>query len=309
MRKLARSTIAPGGATLAPHRAAVGVSRPGLRGGRGLPCAEVSDVADTTGGISEQEVARLLAALAEAERDTKDTAARFVSRRPEILEEASARRHQLVYGRRGVGKSTLLRRVAADAAGNTREVIFIDVETLRRRPYPDVLIELLSELLADLDDRLRDTKWWTRVRRRRLRRRLRDLATAMNRLLQEPQTAVHTVSNLRERSRGAHRRRQLGGRLRLRAAASGQGASVDAQGSRGRHDEHGERAEETVEARYYRTKMDGLNEATIPIREVLNAAHQELGVPTLILLDDFYHVPLDDQPEVLAYLHQVVKNL
>ena len=27
------------------------------------------------------------------------------------------------------------------------------------------------------------------------------------------------------------------------------------------------------------------------------------------MLDDFYHVPADDQPDVLAYLHQVVKNL
>jgi hypothetical protein len=29
----------------------------------------------------------------------------------------------------------------------------------------------------------------------------------------------------------------------------------------------------------------------------------------LIVLDDFYHVPYEDQPDVLAYLHQVVKNL
>jgi hypothetical protein len=32
-------------------------------------------------------------------------------------------------------------------------------------------------------------------------------------------------------------------------------------------------------------------------------------IPTLIVLDDFYHVSFDDQPDVLAYLHQVVKNL
>ena len=29
----------------------------------------------------------------------------------------------------------------------------------------------------------------------------------------------------------------------------------------------------------------------------------------LIVLDDFYHVPYGDQPDVLAYLHQIVKNL
>jgi hypothetical protein len=34
-------------------------------------------------------------------------------------------------------------------------VIFVDIETLRQRPYPDVLIELLIEILSGLDERLR----------------------------------------------------------------------------------------------------------------------------------------------------------
>jgi hypothetical protein len=55
--------------------------------------------------------------------------------------------------------------------------------------------------------------------------------------------------------------------------------------------------------------MDGLVEAAILVREVLGDAHEELGVPTLVVLDDFYHIRLADQPEVLAYLHQVVKGL
>jgi hypothetical protein len=106
--------------------------------------------APATRALSDEDVARLLPALAEAERATDETATRFVSPRPGILEEASARRHQLVYGRRGVGKSTLLHRVAAGGSDSGREVIFIDIETLRRRPYPDVLIELLKNLLEDL---------------------------------------------------------------------------------------------------------------------------------------------------------------
>ena len=62
--------------------------------------------------LSDEDVVRLLPALAEAERATEMTAMRFVPPRPGILEEVSAKRHQLVYGRRGV-ESRLLRRVAA----------------------------------------------------------------------------------------------------------------------------------------------------------------------------------------------------
>jgi len=56
--------------------------------------------------------------------------------------------------------------------------------------------------------------------------------------------------------------------------------------------------------------MDGLLSAAVLIRDVLSAAQGALGgKSTLIVLDDFYHVPYGDQPDVLAYLHQVVKNL
>jgi hypothetical protein len=269
-------------------------------------------VTDETQGsdvLTDEDVARLLPALAEAERATEATAARFVAPRPGILEEASARRHQLVYGRRGVGKSTLLRQVAADGPGSGREVIFIDVETLRRRPYPDVLIELLKELLEDLEERLRNGGWLTVRKRRRLLRRVRDLAEAMSLLLQEPQSAEHTVRTLRSRSRGAQKRWSVGGRGRVALEQPGGGASATVEGTAGQHDAHDERSQASVEARYERTKMDGLVEAAILIRHVLDDAHKELAVPTLVVLDDFYHIRLEDQPEVLAYLHQVVKGL
>jgi hypothetical protein len=258
---------------------------------------------------SDDDVARLLPALAEAERANDETPTRFVPPRPGILEEASARRHQLVYGRRGVGKSTLLRRVAAGGSDSGREVIFIDIETLRRRPYPDVLIELLKNLLDDLAVRLRRGGWLRRLKRRGLLRRVTQLADAMSLLLQEPQSAEHTVKVLRSKSRQAEKRWSVGGSGRLalrRPALEGAG---EASGSAGTREAHGDETEAGFEARFERSKMDGLVEAAIPIREVLGDAHEELAVPTLLVLDDFYHVRSIDQPEVLAYLHQVVKGL
>ena len=258
---------------------------------------------------NDEQVAKLLALLAEAARAGPDTVGRFVSPRPGILEEASAQRHQLVHGRRGVGKSTLLRRVAAGGSGVSREVIFIDVETLRGRPYPDVLIELLARLLTDLESRLRRDGFMVRLKRRRLLRRVRRVSDLMDRLLKEPQTAEHTVKELRSESR--HTARRLGGRGQIKTAiphkvATGSG-SVDAGMTK--ESDKDNKTEAASEAHYERTKMDGLSEAAILISRVLGAAHDELKVPTLVVLDDFYHIRLADQPEVLAYLHQVVKEL
>jgi hypothetical protein len=257
---------------------------------------------------SDEAVARLLPALAEAERANEETPARFVPPRPGILEEASARRHQLVYGRRGVGKSTLLRRVAADGS-DSREVIFIDIETLRRRPYPDVLIELLKNLLDDLAARLRRGGWLQRWKRRGLLKRVTRLADAMSLLLQEPQSAEHTVKILRSQSRQAEKRWSLGGQGKVALRRPAVALGGEAGGSVGAREARGDEAEASSEARFERTKMDGLVEAAILVREVLGDAHEDLGVPTLLVLDDFYHIRSADQPEVLAYLHQVVKGL
>ena len=261
-------------------------------------------------GISDEDVARLLAALAEAERATAaESVMRFVPPRPAILEEASARRHQFVFGRRGVGKTTLLRRVAAGGSDSGRAVIFIDIETLRGRPYPDVLIELLGELLQHLEARLEEGGWKPRWKRRKLLGRGRGLADAMGLLLREPQSAEHTISTLRDQSMRKSSRRSFGGGVRLALQRRGTSVDVAAAGGATRAGEVGEQSEAKVEAKFEKTKMDGLSEAAILIRDVLNDAQKELGVPTLVVLDDFYHIALDDQPEVLAYLHQVVKDL
>jgi hypothetical protein len=266
---------------------------------------------DTNGpqGVSQEDVTRLLPALAEAERANEETVGRFVAPRPGILEEVSARRHQLVYGRRGVGKSTLLHRVAAGGPANDRAVIFVDIETLRGRPYPDVLIELLKELLDHLDARLRADGRWTSWQRRKLLSRVRQLAEAMSRLLQEPQLAEHTVRTLRSQAHRSGSGWSLKGRVGVRASNHGVGADANVGGHVGSDNARNEKTEATVAARFEKTKMDGLVEAAVLIRNVLGGAQKELGVPTLVVLDDFYHVPLDDQPEVLAYLHQIVKGL
>jgi hypothetical protein len=259
-------------------------------------------------GISDTDVARLLPALAEAARANEDTAARFVPPRPAILEEVSARQHQFVFGRRGVGKSTLLRRVAAGGSESPRGVIFIDIETLRRRPYPDVLIELLKVLLDDLDTRLRGNGLWRSWKRRKLRSRVRALSEAMSELLREPQSAEHTVTSLRSTAANVEKKSSVG----VEGQAGGGNAIVRGELKAGAgitsSSASGELEETRADAKFQRTKMDGLVEAAILIRVVLGDAQAELAVPTLVVLDDFYHVARDDQPEVLAYLHQVVKG-
>ena len=252
--------------------------------------------------ISDEQVVKLLPALAEAARADKTTAGRFVPPRIGILEETASRRHQFIFGRRGVGKSTLLRKIESQAPTESHgDVIFVDVETLRGRPYPDVLIELLIELLNSLEKRLQtkagrvDVSW----SRRKTRKELRRLTQTMRRLLNEPQVARRIIRELQSSS-----------------TSRGIGFGVDGKvkriiSAKARTDHNRERSrEETREAEVEESKMDGLTSAAVLIRRTLEEAQKHVNEgATLIVLDDFYHVPYDAQPEVLAYLHQIVKNL
>jgi len=248
--------------------------------------------------ISDEQLPTLLAALAEAARAERRTAERFVPPRIGILEETASRRHQFVLGRRGVGKSTLLRKIESSGNDVERIVVFVDIETLRE--YPDVLIELLIELLDGLRGRLKPDAWYRvdqRVARVRVRRRLAKLTATLRRLLAQPQVAQRTVRELQSRASGG----SVGGGLWLRHQDQGVDATAEASRTR--------TSEESSEGSEERTKMDGLLAAAVLIRDVLAAAQDALGdKSTLIVLDDFYHVPFDDQPDVLAYLHQIVKN-
>ena len=243
--------------------------------------------------ITDEELPKLLAALAEAARADRRTAARFVPPRIGILEETASRRHRFVLGRRGVGKSTLLRKIESSEQESNSAVVFVDIETLRDRPYPDVLIEMLIELLRGLRDRLAPEDWYRvdqRIARFTVRWRLTTLTDALRRLLAQPQVAQRTVRELQSRASGVSARGRLGVRWR------GQGVEAEGAASRGRS------RRETSEGAEQLTKMDGLLSAAVLIREVLTGAQDAMGdTPTLIVLDDFYHVSFDDQPDVLAY--------
>ncbi len=252
--------------------------------------------------ISDDQVVKLLPVLAEAARADKGTAERFVPPRIGILEETASRRHQFVFGRRGVGKSTLLRKIESQAASEGHgDVIFVDVETLRGRPYPDVLIELLIELLDSLERRLKAKAGRVDLKRsrRQTRKALRDLTRTMRQLRNEPQVAQRVIRQLQSTGRGIDLGAGIEGRVKRVISAK---ARAEYKKLRSR--------EETKEAHVEESKMDGLQGAAVLIRQTLARAQEHLdGGATLIVLDDFYHVPYDAQPDVLAYLHQVVKNL
>jgi hypothetical protein len=154
--------------------------------------------------LHDRHIGGLLASLEEAARADQQTTLRFVPPRAGIVDVVSARRHQFVLGRRGVGKSTLLHVAEATSTERGSAVAFVDLETLRGIPYPDVLIQLLIQVLAALRDRLGAMErrrsigaWWGLTL---LKFEIRRLEHDLTSLLAAPQEMEKTVTRLKKKS-------------------------------------------------------------------------------------------------------------
>ena len=134
--------------------------------------------------ITDESVAAILPILAERTRATERIASSFRPPQPGLLEEAGARRHQLIVGRRGVGTSMLLLNLIQTALNENQLVVFLDMETYRGIPYPDVLIHVLEALAGQLTEQLRKEQGF--FRGWRLRRHLKQLRHKLKDLLADP---------------------------------------------------------------------------------------------------------------------------
>ena len=197
----------------------------------------------------------------------------------------------------------LLLTVAERTRDQNRPLAYIDIETLRDNPYPDVLIRLLMELVTALDENLGKASGISpRRSARKARRGLRGLRKRLDTLLTDPQEAIHNLTQSTRRIRG----KQAQAEAKAGAASHGVGASAGVGTDRAITDE---RTDE-IQAQFTRTKLEGLRAETIEFRAALELALAATGNRgAVVILDDFYFIRREDQPDVLSYLHSVVKNL
>jgi hypothetical protein len=114
--------------------------------------------------LSSPDVDKLVTLVEEATRATKDTPRRFIEPARGTLDRAKSRRHHIVFGRRGSGKTSLLRRARADLTLQRVPSAMVDLEAFKGHTYPDVLLSVLIETLCAFDTWLEtvvDPKNWT----------------------------------------------------------------------------------------------------------------------------------------------------
>src|SRR5690348_5447113 len=93
--------------------------------------------------LNSQELKTLVTNVEEAARSSEEGVKHFIEPARNTLARAVNRRHHIVFGRRGSGKSSLLRKAAADLTTDRRPIAYVNLEAFKGHSYPDVLLSVL----------------------------------------------------------------------------------------------------------------------------------------------------------------------
>jgi hypothetical protein len=279
--------------------------------------------------LNTDQIDRLMTLVEEATRATKDTPRRFIEPARGTLERAKSRRHHIVFGRRGSGKTSLLRKAGADLTLRRIPIAFIDLEAFKGHAFPDVLLSVLIETLNAFDAWLSTagsnaaskTSFWKRIWGGAPERPPLDKKkVAQVRQLLQSETKL--LTDLLHSEDDAELVRQVGTsqHLKTRTASSATGKSEISFGT------HGAKADAAVDAKAEseqsggseqktdhtektkRNKLGFLHRKIIDFQKIFDAMVDLSGSDAFIFLDDLYHLRRSDQADVLDYFHRIVKG-
>ncbi len=259
-----------------------------------------------------EAVGRLQVLAEEATRAKPNSpASRFVAPEGGVIDRLGARFHHVLLGRRGSGKSSLLRHVDSDHRAAGRLVAWADQEVFMSLAYPDVLVSTIEIVLQQFSDQLRALAptgarpWYKRWRLRALpehelvAEELHLAAVGLAELKLAPsESEIEWTSNVSMESvRGVSQSAELGGKLGPTAAKAGS-----------KHTDVATRTDGSgVLQRFTATKAEHLERA-IPAYRALMQQATSIVPDAIVILDDFYRLAEEDQPRIAGYFHRVVKD-
>ncbi len=249
------------------------------------------DSGSVTRGLDDPKLSKLASLIRRSfrVRDNRDPIYVDVAQN---LERIGLDQHQIVFGRRGSGKSCLLiffRRQVAP--GSNVHTIYILGDTIKTLDYPDVLIRLLLAVFEGLPSRSR----WARFKRRLTRQKspTDEIINELRELLALPSSSKVTVTTSTTVS-------EKGG-------ASGGITKGPVQATVDTEDAVSDSWKEVRESDEHKIRIvDGrLADYKTVVQQELDAANCEFGV---FIIDDFYLINPEYQPEVIDYLHRLLRD-
>lgn len=200
------------------------------------------------------------------------------------LGRIGAPQHQMIFGRRGSGKSCLFVHYQKTHATDSVPPIYILADEFKRLTYPDVLIRLLIEILNGVPTK---GAWWKKILR--IQTPAEAKAKELRALLELAEEADVTAAQKSSRKDGA---KAGSGAGRLKVEANRESAQ-----------------EQSRSTSFREKKIESLERYMRDYKDAIQASLKTWGQPNVpVLIDDFYLFPRDKQADILDYLHRFVRD-
>jgi hypothetical protein len=258
------------------------------------------------------DVARLQVLLDEVTRAKPGAPeTRFVQPEGGLMDRLESRFHHVLYGRRGTGKSSLLRKTEAALRDRGNLVSWADQETYVGLSYPDVLVSTLADTFAQFASQLRAVAPPTPARRFWHRREA--APSEHERLASSLEVLVAQLLELKRQPSESQIEWTASSSAELAATLTGDGSLElqigRARGKIGRTRSSTESNASTtgITQKFTASKAEHLEKALTTYRAAIQAV-TKTAPDAFIMLDDFYRLHPDDQPRIAGYFHRAVKD-
>lgn len=238
-----------------------------------------SRISTETATLESDEVDALVRIVEEATRATRATPTRFIEPAKGTLARAASKRHHIVFGRRGSGKTSMLRKAMADLSHEGHPVAFVDLETYKEHSYPDVLVSVLLATLKEVSRWVSDN-----VHRAKSASACANLSAALARQMAKLSEKLHAsddgeVSETQER-----------------ASSAGDAPGLSQQEA------------VTRTAVFRHSKVEFLHRHIMDFQDLFDEVARVFGSDLFAFLDDLYHLRREDQARVIDYFHRIAKG-
>lgn len=211
-----------------------------------------------------------------------------------VLNDICARQNHTVFARRGCGKTLLLHHSTRILDGSIRTV-YLNCEDFKRHSFPNVLIEILDALFAELEGHL--TGWFGR--KKKSRELVVKIRSEFEALRQSADALEQSVRQTKATTDKAEKNAFIG---------------FSAAGIAGNMSESSGFSTKNETESSYKLQSSKLQDLDIrlprlksQIREFFASSSSVKAV--FLQIDDLYHLKRSDQPFVIDYIHRLCKDI
>ena len=266
--------------------------------------------------LNSKEMAELLSLVEEAARSTEEGIKRFIELAQGTLRRATTKRHHIIFGRRGSGKSSLLRKAAADLTVDRRPIAYVNLEAFKSHSYPDVLLSVLISTFAEFEQWLRTAAihpankktFWQKL-----------FGTNPSRPAFNKNDAERLAKDFEKRFRRSRTNCTADDVATTTSTkqASGYKSDGDLNGELGTtaakvkttlSETDSESAERENKEEYTKSKIDFLHRHILDYQKLFRRFSELSSGDSFLFLDDLYHIRRLDQHQLVDYFHRIAKD-